>query len=77
MAGIDTFFRVPLNQRISMKGAVAAPPNTMWTKVIFYDVHSDKSNPEFRSPPWGVGGASPHLNMVRSDKMRFTTAGAV
>lgn len=77
MAGIDTFFRVPLYQRISTKGAVAAPPDTMWTKVIFYDVLSEKSNPDFESPPWGVGGASPHINMVRSDKMRFTTAGAV
>jgi fibro-slime domain-containing protein len=76
MAGSDTLFRVPLNQRISMKGAVAAPPDTMWTKVIFYDYHSDKSNPEFESPPWGVGGGSPHLNMVRSGEMRFTTADA-
>ncbi|MDB5104405.1 MAG: psiC [Fibrobacteres bacterium] len=76
MAGSDTLFRSPLQQRISMKGSVTAPPDTMWSKVIFYDYHSDKSNPEFESPPWGVGGASPHLNMVKSGTMRYTATDA-
>ncbi|MDB5049056.1 MAG: hypothetical protein JWO30_2127 [Fibrobacteres bacterium] len=76
MAGSDTLFRIPLHQRISMKGASAAPPDTMWSKVIFYDYRSDHSNPEFETPPWGVGGANPHVNMVKSDKMKYTTTDA-
>lgn len=76
IAGSDTLFRIPLTQRISMKGAVSAPPDTMWAKVIFHDFHSDKSNPEFESPPWGIGGAYPHTKMVLPDKMRFTTEDA-
>lgn len=74
--GSDTLFRIPLHQRISMKGAVSAPPDTMWAKVIFHDFRSDKSNPEFESPPWGVGGSDPHRNMVLHDRMTFTTEDA-
>jgi fibro-slime domain-containing protein len=76
MAGSDTVFRIPLHQRISMKGAVTAPPETAWSKVIFYDYHSDKSNPEFESPPWGIGGPDPHVGMVKPDQMKFTTVDA-
>jgi fibro-slime domain-containing protein len=76
MAGSDTLFRIPLHQRLSMKGSNTAPPDTMWSKVIFYDFRSDHSNPEFETPPWGVGGADPHPNMVRSDRMKRTTADA-
>jgi fibro-slime domain-containing protein len=76
MAGSDTLFRIPLNQRISMKGGVAAPKDTMWTRVIFYDYHSDKSNTEFESPKWGDGGTDPHTGMVLPDKMKFTSTDA-
>jgi fibro-slime domain-containing protein len=76
LSGSDTLFRIPLHQRISMKGAAAAPPDTMWTKVMFHDFRSDKSNPEFESPPYGVGGAAPHTGMVLPDKMRFTNEDA-
>ena len=77
MAGSDTVFRIPLHQRVSMKGASSAPPDTMWAKVLFYDYHSDKSNPEFESPKWGSGGSKPHQQMVKSDKMKFTSTDAV
>jgi fibro-slime domain-containing protein len=76
MAGADTLFRVPLNQRISMKGGSTAPKDTMWARVLFYDYHSDHSNTEFESPTWGVGGASPHTGMVLPDKMKYTTMDA-
>jgi fibro-slime domain-containing protein len=76
MSGSDTVFRIPLHQRISMKGDVSAPPDTSWSKVIFYDYHSNKSSPEFESPPWGVGGTDPHTGMVRKNKMKFTAIDA-
>jgi fibro-slime domain-containing protein len=76
MAGSDTLFQIPLHQRISTKGTVTAPPETTWSKAIFYDYHSDKSNPEFESPPWGVGGGSPHLGMVSHNKLEFTNIDA-
>lgn len=76
MAGSDTVFRVPVHQRISMKGDMTAPLDTVWSKVIFYDYHSDKSNPEFETPPWGIGGPDPHVGMVLPDKLNFTTVDA-
>ncbi len=76
MAGSDTLFRIPLNQKISMKGGIAAPKDTMWTRVIYYDYHSNKSNPEFESPPWGSGGGSPHLKMVNTNKLKYTVTDA-
>jgi fibro-slime domain-containing protein len=76
MAGSDTLFRSPLNQRLSMKGAMVAPKETTWVRVLFYDFHSDKSNTEFESPKWGDGGTDPHTGMVLPDKLKFTTTDA-
>lgn len=72
MSGSDTVYRIPLNQKISLRGLDGAPPDTLWSRVIFYDYHSDKSNPEFESPPWGSGGSDPHTGIVRADRLRRT-----
>jgi len=45
--GNDTDFQVPLNQVLSMKGKAVAPPSSLKIPVIFYDYHSNGSNPEF------------------------------
>jgi fibro-slime domain-containing protein len=71
--GGDTLFRSPLTQVLSLKSDNAMPPDTMWVKVLFYDYHSDRSNPEFEAPG-GVHNVGPH--MVRHDKMRKTTVNA-
>lgn len=72
MHGSDTVFRAPLKQKISLKAANGVPIDTMWARVIFYDYHSDKTNPEFESPPWGIGGGSAHTGMVADDRLRRT-----
>jgi len=47
--GNDTNFHVPLNQVLSLRGKVVAPPATVKVPVIFYDFHTNGSNPEFES----------------------------
>jgi fibro-slime domain-containing protein len=45
----DTLFRAPLNQEISTRGTAAAPPDSVWLPVIYYDYRADGTNPEFQS----------------------------
>ena len=74
--GSDTVFRVPLQQKISLKAPNGIPIDTLWARAIFYDYRSNKSNPEFESPPWGIGGSKAHTGMVLDDRLRRTKVNA-
>ena len=65
----DTSFRAPLEQTISLKGPMVAPPATLWMRVIFYDFKSDHTNPEFNMPDYD-DGLTP--DMVRKTLTNFT-----
>jgi fibro-slime domain-containing protein len=66
---LDTAFRTPLVQSLSMKGTPVAPPKTLWMRVIHYDFKSDHTNPEFNMPAY-TGGVI--KNMVHKNLTNFT-----
>ncbi|MDB5105451.1 MAG: hypothetical protein JWP91_3140 [Fibrobacteres bacterium] len=72
----DTTFRSPLTQTLSMRGDNPAPPETLWQRVIFYDFHSDRSNPDFDrgGPDFFENKVSP--GMVKTKGLRYTTENA-
>ena len=57
----DTAFRVPLSQYLSVKGTPAPPPDTVWMRTLYYDYHTDISNPDFEkiSGDWVEGMVKP------------------
>lgn len=59
----DTLFRTPLTQKLSLLGAAQKPPDTVWLRTLFYDYHSDGTNPDFENPPndWVIGMVQPRL----------------
>lgn len=71
----DTTFRAPLTQTISMRGDNVAPPDTIWHKVIYYDFHSNGSNPDFDRDA-GFGFLGVYNNMVRTKGLRYDTTNA-
>ena len=68
----DTTFRAPLNQTLSLRGDNPAPPETLWQHVIYYDYHSNGSNPDFQR---GVAGWI-SKNMVKADQLTQTPVDA-
>ncbi len=44
----DTSFRAPLDNVLSTRGTPVKPPDTVYIPVIYYDYHTDGSNPEFQ-----------------------------
>lgn len=68
----DTTFRAPLNQTLSLRGDNPAPPETLWQRVIYYDYHADRSNPEFERGLFGPVVK----NMVRTDALTYTPVDA-
>ncbi len=81
--GTDTIYKIPLNQKISFRGQSSAPPDTLWSKVIFHDFHARNwpllsNNPEFQNDNviYGWGGASAHTGMVESNFLKQTATDA-
>jgi fibro-slime domain-containing protein len=70
---LDTAFRTPLVQTISLKGAVVTPPPKLWMRVIHYDVRSDGKHPEFNMPDY-VDGLT--LDMVEDKLTNFVATDA-
>jgi fibro-slime domain-containing protein len=68
----DTTFHLPLSQVINMRGESSAMPETIWTRVVYYDFHADNSNPEFE----GAYGDFPRQGMVLADSLKYETANA-
>lgn len=72
----DTAYRAPLSRTLSLRGEAGPAPDTSWERVLFYDFHADKSNPEFeRKPDWGPK-LGIHPGMVRSQGLRYVTEDA-
>ncbi len=46
----DSSAHAPMRRILHTRGDAAAPPDTMWQHVIYYDYHADLSNPEFERP---------------------------
>lgn len=72
----DTSFRSAQQQILNLRGDNLAPPESLWQRVIFYDMHSDRSHPEFErgDPDFGAGLAT--RNMVRTKGLQYTTENA-
>jgi fibro-slime domain-containing protein len=69
----DTAFRAPLQQTLSLRENNAAPPDSLWIPVIYYDFHANGSNPDFERNS-GMEKVVP--GMVRSKGLRYETANA-
>ena len=72
----DTTFRSPLNQTISMRGDNPAPPDTLWQHVIYYDFHSDGSNPDFDRGACCFWGGTVTPDMVQRKGLSYTKTDA-
>jgi fibro-slime domain-containing protein len=72
----DSTFHAPLNQTLSLRGDNPAPPESLWQRVIFYDFHSDRSNPEFDKGPCCFFGGFVHPGMVQIQGMAHESANA-
>ncbi len=72
----DTTFRSPLNQTLSMRGDNPAPPESLWQRVIFYDFHSNGSNPEFDKGACCFWDGTVTTDMVKRKGLRYETANA-
>jgi fibro-slime domain-containing protein len=72
----DTTFRSPLTQTLSMRGDNPAPPEILWQRAIFYDFHSNGSNPEFEKGPCCFWGGTVTAEMVKTDELKYTTEDA-
>lgn len=65
---LDTVFRTPLKQSISMLAPASTPPATLDIPVIYYDYRSDGSNPEFNRPvSLGLNTGMVNTNLVNLD----------
>jgi fibro-slime domain-containing protein len=72
----DTTFRSPLSQTLSMRGDNPAPPESLWQRVIFYDFHSNGSNPEFDKGECCFFDGEVTPGMVRAKGLKYTTTDA-
>lgn len=72
----DTTYRSPLEQTLNMRGDTKAPPESLWQRVIYYDMHSNRSNPEFeRGDPDFYNGLATK-DMVRMKGLQYTNENA-
>ncbi len=74
--GNDTISQIPLDQLISMLGSGTTLPDTQWVHAIFYDYHSDGSNPEFENPTCCAIATFYGTGMVQADTFSYDATNA-